>query len=59
MYVQFIAWYRKIIVATMYNTVPYESIQTLAIKTLTIKICMLDLSSETNVTNTKYNKTEV
>lgn len=43
----------------MYNTVPYESIQTLAIKTLTIKICMLDLSSEGNVTNTKYNKTKV
>lgn len=43
----------------MYNTVPYESIQTLAIKTLTIKICMLDLSCESNVTNIKYNKTEV
>lgn len=43
----------------MYNKVAYESIQILAIKTLTIKICMLDLSFESNVTTTKYNKTEV
>lgn len=43
----------------MYNKVAYENIQTLAIKTLTIKICMLDLSSESHVTTTKYNKTEV